>query len=177
MRSADRSGHGFTVGGVLSNLTVNPRIRISHCTVRDNRGRGLLISAKNVIVDHCTFTRTSGPAVLIVADGNVFKNGRVPADVTVQNCDINDANAGAHSRSGMIETGGDQVGKPAGSRMPILSNIVLRDLTFKGPVNSTRIFASTSNQAEVKINTNNSYGSGALCPVKRRSPPAPASCQ
>ncbi len=170
----DKTDHGFVVGGVLSNLDLTPGVLVRDCTVRDNRGRGILIQAANVRVQDCNFVRNSGPGVLITADDNVFENGRVPADVTIKGGSIINSNRGSHSRTAMLEIAGDLDSGPSDSKFSVLDDIDIREIEFVGPPDVPRIFVSTTNQAAVNL-FGNTYNGGD-CPVKTRLPPAAASC-
>jgi len=163
------------VGDYLSNWSANPSTALVRVTVRNNRGRGVLVSAPNVDIAGSTFEATSGPAILVTSDSDRFAAGRTPqhvhigADVTGQPTRIIDsARTGAsHAREGMLVVAGD-LDDERYSRFSSLEDVRSGEVLFTGLATVPRVVAAGSRTALDQVTTTpaTSFGGGG-CPFQQ----------
>ncbi len=84
-------------GDVLGNASRAPKLRMSDCTVRLNRARGVLCQTRDAVIERCTFDRCTGPGVLVLTEVVHFFESIGTRDVTVRNNRFMDCNYGAAS--------------------------------------------------------------------------------
>ncbi|NLH98950.1 MAG: hypothetical protein GX446_05590 [Chthonomonadales bacterium] len=84
-------------GDVLGNASRTPKLRMSNCTVRLNRARGVLCQTRDAIIEGCTFDRCTGPGVLVLTEVVHFFESIGTRDVIVRNSRFIDCNYGAAS--------------------------------------------------------------------------------
>lgn len=82
-------------GDVLGNASRTPKLRMSNCTVRLNRARGVLCQTRDAIIEGCTFDRCTGPGILVLTEVVHFFESIGTRDVTVRNNRFVDCNYGA----------------------------------------------------------------------------------
>ena len=73
-------------------------ITLSNCTFRNNRARGALLKASNVMVENCRFEGTSGPAIQVIPDAGVhwFEGDTIwRGNWNMRNSVVTDCNYGA----------------------------------------------------------------------------------
>ena len=72
----------MAVGDLLVNTRFAAKLRVERCTIGDNRGRGMLISTRDVLVDHCTIHGCTYEGVLLL--GVPLRQAMGPAQVTLR---------------------------------------------------------------------------------------------
>lgn len=82
-------------GDVLGNASRVPKLRISRCTVRGNRARGVLCQTRDAVIEDCTFRNCTGPGVLVLTETTHFFESIGTRNVTVRNCLFENCNQGA----------------------------------------------------------------------------------
>ena len=82
-------------GDVLGNASRTPKLRMSNCTVRLNRARGVLCQTRDAIIENCTFDRCTGPGILVLTEVAHFFESIGTRDVVVRNNRFLDCNYGA----------------------------------------------------------------------------------
>ncbi|MBD3176173.1 MAG: hypothetical protein GF320_13415 [Armatimonadia bacterium] len=94
---------GLGEGDLLGNATRTPRLRMTGCTVRRNRARGVLCQTRDAIIEDCTFERCTSAGVLVMTEAIHFFESIGTRDVTVRNCRFIECNYGAASGEGAIQ--------------------------------------------------------------------------
>lgn len=94
---------GLQVGDVLGNASRTPRLRMSGCTVRRNRARGVLCQTRDAVIENCTFDRCTSSGVLVMTEVTHFFESIGTRDVTVRNCRFIDCNGGAASSEAALQ--------------------------------------------------------------------------
>jgi parallel beta-helix repeat protein len=84
-------------GDVLGNASRVARLRMSRCTVRANRARGVLCQTRDVIIEHCTFQNCTGPGIIVLTEAAYFYESIGTRDVIVRNNGFENCNRGAAS--------------------------------------------------------------------------------
>jgi hypothetical protein len=163
------------VGDYLSSWSANPSTALVRVTVRNNRGRGVLVSAPNVDITGSTFEATSGPGILVTSDSDHFAAGRTPqhvhigADGTGQPTRIiESARTGAsHAREGMLVIAGD-LDEEKYSRFRSLEDVRIDEVIFAGLAAVPRVVAAGARAAldQVTITRATNFG-GGLCPFQQ----------
>ena len=83
------------VGDVLGNATRVPKLRMSRCTVRANRARGVLCQTRDAVIEDCTFNHCTGAGVMLITENVQFYESISPRNVTVRRCRFESCNQGA----------------------------------------------------------------------------------
>lgn len=91
------------VGDVLGNASRTPRFRMSGCTVRRNRARGVLCQTRDALIEDCTFEDCTSAGVLVMTEVVHFFESIGTRDVTVRNCTFRNVNYGAASAEGALQ--------------------------------------------------------------------------
>jgi hypothetical protein len=84
-------------GDVLGNASRAPRLRMTGCTVRLNRARGVLCQTRDAVIEKCTFDRCTGPGVMVLTEIVYFHESIGTRDVTVRDNRFINCNEGAAS--------------------------------------------------------------------------------
>jgi nitrous oxidase accessory protein NosD len=101
------------VDNVVWNATAAPSIRITRCTVRNNRARGMLIQTRGVILEDCLFQDCSGAALHVASDLNYWHEGIGVRDLVIRKNRFVGCNYGAAKRRSVIDIFSDVKRAPA----------------------------------------------------------------
>jgi hypothetical protein len=82
---------------VLGNASRVARLRMSRCTVRANRARGVLCQTRDAMIEDCTFQNCTGPGVMVLTETVHFYESIGTRDVIVRNNRFENCNRGAAS--------------------------------------------------------------------------------
>lgn len=149
---------GLKVGDVLGNATRVPRVRISNCTIRNNRARGFLIQTRDAIVEGCVFENCTAGGVWVMTEVVYFFESIGTRDVTVRNNTFKNCNYGAAMGEGVLSA----IAYLKDFKMPpkagVHSNIVFENNTIEGSANCG-IFAA--GVADIRISGNTVRGACA----------------
>ncbi len=118
------------VGDWLAAVSQAPKVRIRHCLLRGNRGRGLKIQTRDVVIEDCTFDRCCAAGILVMCDlsGN-SSEALGSREVTIRDCVFLGCNYGVARRAADLDVLADQAdGKPAPAG--VLRNITIEGCTF-----------------------------------------------
>lgn len=66
-----------------------------HCTVRNNRARGVLCQTRDALIEDCTFSHCTGAGVMVLTEVVHFFESIGTRDVTVRRCRFEGCNQGA----------------------------------------------------------------------------------
>lgn len=94
---------GLQVGDVLGNASRTPRLRMSGCTVRRNRARGVLCQTRDALIERCTFEDCTSAGVLVMTEVIHFFESIGTRDVTVRDCRFINCNYGAASAESALQ--------------------------------------------------------------------------
>jgi hypothetical protein len=72
-------------GGVFGNAAEAPRLRMTNCVVRGNRGCGVRVKTRDAIVENCTFENVLGAGVWVTCDAAVDRESLATRAVTIRN--------------------------------------------------------------------------------------------
>lgn len=73
------------VGDLLANTTRIPRVRVSGCTVRNNRARGFLVQTHDAIIEDSTFENCTAGGVFVMTECVYFFESLGTQDVILRN--------------------------------------------------------------------------------------------
>ncbi len=90
-------------GDVIGNASRAPRLRMSGCTVRRNRARGVLCQTRDAVIENCTFQDCTSAGVLVMTEVVHFFESIGTRDVTVRNCRFENCNYGAASADAALQ--------------------------------------------------------------------------
>ncbi len=157
------------VGDYLSNWSANPSTALVRVKVRNNRGRGVLVSSPNVEIRGSTFEANSGPGILVTSDADRFAAGRTPQHVHIGADEtgeptriIESARTGAsHAREGMLVIAGD-LDDEKYSRFRSLEDVRIDEVIFAGLASVPRVVAAGARAAldQVTITGATNFGGG-----------------
>ena len=156
------------VGDLLGNASRVPKLRMSHCTVRANRARGILCNTRDAIIEDCTFNHCTGSGVMLITENVHFYESIAPGNVTVRHCRFENCNQGAASSSAALTAVVwlKDFAYPPGPG-------VIRDVRFEGNeiINTPRsaIFAVAVDGLTIRSNT---IQNACMNPVKQKEPSA-----
>ena len=71
-------------GDVLGNASRVPKLRMRHCTVRNNRARGVLCQTRDALIEDCTFSHCTGAGIMVLTEAVHFFESIGTRDVTVR---------------------------------------------------------------------------------------------
>jgi len=94
---------GLREGDVLGNASRTPRLRMTNCTVRRNRARGVLCQTRDALIEGCTFEDCTSAGVLVMTEVVYFFESIGTRDVTVRNCRFLNCNYGAASAEAALQ--------------------------------------------------------------------------
>ena len=89
-------------GDVLADATKTPRLRIDHCTVRNNRARGFLIQTRDAVIENCTFENCTSGGVWVMTEVVYFNESIPPRKVTIRNNTFTNCNYGGPIGDGVL---------------------------------------------------------------------------
>lgn len=93
--AVDTVKHTYTVaepitedltGALLCNASDSPSLTVENCFIGDKRNRGMLIQCREVMIRNCTFRNILHGPIQILSVADVFAEGIMPRNVTVQGC-------------------------------------------------------------------------------------------
>ncbi len=127
VRSKEPLPVDVAAGHLVANAATAPSARISRCTVRANRARGMLIQSRQVLVEDCLFEDVSGAALHIASDADYWWEGLAVRDVTIRGNHFRRCNYGAARRKAVIDIfsdlkGGRQSGAGVHREVRIIDN-------------------------------------------------------
>lgn len=132
---------GLQVGDVLGNATRTPRLRMSGCTVRRNRARGVLCQTRDALIEGCTFDHCTSSGVLVMTEVTHFYESIGTRDVTVRGCRFVGCNYGAASSEAALQAFAWMSGMGYPPEPGVHSNVVFEGNTFLG-TDGAAIFAA-----------------------------------
>jgi hypothetical protein len=171
--SAQRSGQATLItadadlpativaGSLLANISTCPAVRISQCTFRGNRARGILVQTRDVVIEQCAFTGTSGPAIQLCCDADQWCEGPGTKQVSIRDCTIDGCNFGVTKRLGAIDVFADL---PQGKIPPagVHAGITITNNRITCAVGSA-IHLGSATDVELSCNTLTQAVGPALC--------------
>lgn len=90
------------INDLVTSLDAVPRVRISNCTVRNNRARGMLLQSRDMIIENNLFQNCSAAALHITCDNFYWFEAIGTRDVTIRNNTILDCNRGVAMQEAAI---------------------------------------------------------------------------
>jgi parallel beta-helix repeat protein len=72
-------------GDVVANISRLPKVRVSNCTVRNNRARGFLLQTHDAIVEDCTFENCTGSGIFVMTEVVFFFEAIGTRNITIRN--------------------------------------------------------------------------------------------
>lgn len=84
-------------GDILGNASRAPKLRMTHCTVRANRARGVLCQTRDAIIEGCTFENCTSAGVLVLTETVHFFESIGVRNVIVRNNRFENCNMGGAS--------------------------------------------------------------------------------
>lgn len=128
-------GFALQLGDILINTRDYPKVRVSNCTARNVRSRGLLLQSRDVKVTDCTFTGIGGAAILAAPDINNWYESGPTAGLEVRNCTFE--RCGARSSAiGAFTVKVNHEGPIDAFPSGVHRDITLADCTFRACGNS-----------------------------------------
>lgn len=88
---------GLREGDLLGNASRAPKLRITRCTVRANRARGVLCQTRDAIVEGCVFQNCTSAGVLVLTESVYFFESIGVRNVIVRNSRFENCNRGGAS--------------------------------------------------------------------------------
>lgn len=118
-------------GDVLGNTDWAPRLRISNCTVRNNRARGFLVQTRDAIIENNTFDGCTGAGIHVTADCDYWRESISTRDVVIRNNQFVNCGYGPAMAEGVINVfahvaGGKMAPKPGVHRHVTIENNTIR---------------------------------------------------
>jgi len=92
----------LAVGDVLGNATRSPRLRITGCTVGNNRARGFLVQTRDALIEKNTFRYCSGAGIHVTCDADYWFESIGTRRVVVRGNTFEGCNYGAAMAEGVI---------------------------------------------------------------------------
>ncbi len=149
----------WVAGDKAMNIDAVPSNSIfKNILVKSNRGRGLILGTRNVMVDNCRFTWISGPGIEMTADAHHFHEGPSPKNITIKNTTISQCNYGHSARRALISAylEPDYFGDFDDDNY--ITNINIDNLGLRGDVISQQKGYSFVNTDELKISNTRYLG-------------------
>ncbi len=103
VRFAEALPADLKVSDVIGNASRAPKFRMTGCTVRRNRARGVLCQTRDALIENCTFQDTTSAGVLVMTEVVYFYESIGTRDVTVRNCRFLNCNYGAASAEAALQ--------------------------------------------------------------------------
>ncbi len=116
---------GVKLGDMLANATKLPRARISHCTCRRNRARGMLVQIRDAVIEDCAFNDVTSAGVLIITETVHFYESIPAQNVVIRNNTFDHCNYGAALARGVISIEGITPGWKDAPAPGVFRNIVI----------------------------------------------------
>lgn len=77
---------GIKSGYAIGNVSTATVLTVDNCLFSSSMGRGGLIQSRDTTISHCSFMDLVHPGLRIHAVNDMFREGIVPADITVRDC-------------------------------------------------------------------------------------------
>jgi parallel beta-helix repeat protein len=130
-------------GDVLGNVTKVAKVRISNCTVGNNRARGFLIQTRDAVIENCTFKNCTSGGVWVMTEVVHFFEAVSTRNVVVRNNTFINCNYTALSGVGVLSVFAYLADFKYPSLPGVHRNIVLEGNTIRGADNSGIFIAGT----------------------------------
>ena len=117
------------VGDVVACMDSVPEVHIKHCTIRNNRARGILLGVHGPILVEENHFHSPGAAILLEGDGNFWFEQAGVRDLTVRRNQFDNCNFGVWGNAVIQVGAGIEPSQRAQSRYN--RNIVIEDNLFR----------------------------------------------
>jgi len=139
-------------GDVLGNASRTPRLRMTGCTVRRNRARGVLCQTRDALIERCTFEDCTSAGVLVMTEVVYFFESIGTRDVTVRDCRFVNCNYGAASAEAALQAFAWLKGSAYPPEPGVHHNVVFEGNTISG-TDDAAIFAAGVEGLTIRNNT------------------------
>jgi uncharacterized protein YaiE (UPF0345 family) len=116
---------------IVYDETAKPTIRISRCTVADNRGRGFWIQGAAGVIDDSVASGCSGSAAELRCDVSKWWEGPAPTNMEFYNCQFEDCNYGPGRNTAIVNTYAQQADGTM-SQAAALADLTFYSCAFSG---------------------------------------------
>jgi hypothetical protein len=118
-------------GAVVYDKSVKPVIRVSRCTVANNRARGFWIQGSTGVVEDTTVSGCSGPGAELRCDVSRWWEGPAPSDFEFYNCSFENCNYGPGQSTATINAYAVGAGNVT-SELPLIDKLTFDYCHFMG---------------------------------------------
>jgi parallel beta-helix repeat protein len=143
---------GVKIGDMLANASKLPSARISNCTFKRNRARGMLIQIRDAVVEGCTFEDVTSAGVLIITETVHFYESIPARHVVLRNNTFEHCNYGAAMARGVISIEGITPGWKDAPLPGVFRDITIENNTINRSDNAG-IFMTGTDTALIRGNT------------------------
>lgn len=140
------------VGDVIGNASRVAKVRISNCTVRNNRARGFLLQNRDVVVDGCRFQNVTSGGIWVLTETVYFYESIGSRNVTVRNCTFDNCNYGGPLAEGVLCAYAVIEGWKEPPKPGIHKHILFENNTIRQADNSA-IYVSGTEDITIRNNT------------------------